>query len=173
MNAELQRIARRDKKAFLSDQCKEIEENNRMGRLEISSRKLEIQKEHFMQKMDSIKDRNGRDLKEAEDIKKRWQEYTELYKKDLHDPDNHDGVITHLEPDILECEVKWALERIAMNKASGCDGISVELFQILKDDAVKVLHSICQHIWKTQQCPQDWKRSVFIPIPKKGNAKEC
>ena len=114
------------------------------------------------------------DLTEAEDIKKRWQEYTEeLYKKDLHDPDNHNGVITDLEPDILECEVKWALESITMKKASGGDGIPVELFQILKDDAVKVLHSICQQIWKTQQWPQDWKRSVFIPIPKKGNAKEC
>jgi len=108
------------------------------------------------------------------DIKKRWQEYTEeLYKKDLHDPDNHNGVISHLEPDILECEVKWALESITMNKASGGDGIPVELFPILKDDAVKVLHSTCQQIWKTQQWPQDWKRSVFIPIPKKGNAKEC
>ena len=124
--------------------------------------------------MGTIKDRNGMDLTEAEDIKKRWQEYTEeLYKKDLHDPDNQDGVMTDLEPDILECEVKWALESITTNKASGGDGISVELFQILKDDAVKVLHSICQHIWKTQQWPQDWRRSVFIPIPKKDNAKEC
>ena len=114
------------------------------------------------------------DLTEAEDIKKRWQEYTEeLYKKDLHDPDNHNGVITHLDPDILECEVKWALESITMNKASGCDGIPVELLQILKDDALKVLHSICQQIWKTQQWPQDWERSVFIPVPKKGNPKEC
>ena len=113
------------------------------------------------------------DITEAEDIKKRWQEYTELYKKDPHDPDNHGGVITHLEPDILEWEVKWALESITMNKASGGDGIPVELFQILKDDAVKVLHSICQQIWKTQHWPQDWKRSIFIPIPKKGNAKEC
>ena len=114
------------------------------------------------------------DLTEAEDIKKRWQEYTEeLYKKDLHDTDNHDDVITNLEPDILESEVKWALESITTNKASGGDGIPVELFQILKADAVKVLHSICQQIWKTQQCPQDWKRSIFIPIPKKGNAKEC
>ena len=114
------------------------------------------------------------DLTEAEDIKKRWQEYTEeLYKKDLHDQDNDDGVITDLEPDILECEVKWALESITTNKASGGFGIPVELFQILKDDAVKVLHSICQKIWKTQQWPQDWKRSVFIPTPKKGNAKEC
>ena len=114
------------------------------------------------------------DLTEAEDIKKRWQEYTdELYKKDLHKPDNQDGVITHLEPDILECEVKWALESITTNKASGGNGIPVEPFQILKDDAVKVLHSICQHIWKTQQWPQHWKRSVSIPTPKKGNAKEC
>ena len=114
------------------------------------------------------------DLTEAEDIKKRWQEYTEeLYKKDLPDSDNHDGVITHLEPDILECKVKWDLESITTNKASGRDGIPVELFQVLKDDAVKVLHSICQQIWKTQQWPQDWKRSVFIPNPKKGNAKEC
>ena len=123
--------------------------------------------------MGTIKDRNGRDLTEAEDTKKRWQEYAELHKKDLHDPDNHDGVITHLEPDILECEVKWALGSITTNKASGGDGIPAELFQILKDDAVKVLHSICQQICKTQQRPQDWKRSVFIPTPKKGNAKEC
>ncbi|XP_060259447.1 uncharacterized protein LOC132658268 [Ovis aries] len=123
--------------------------------------------------MGSIKERNGMDLTEAEDIK-RWQEYTEeLYKKDFHDQGNHNGVITHLEPDIQECEVKWALESITTNKASGGDGIPVELFQILKDDAVKVLHSICQQIWKTQQWPQDWKRSVFIPITKKGNAKEC
>ena len=116
----------------------------------------------------------GMALTEAEDIKKRWQEYTEeLYKKDLHDPDNHNGVITHLEPDILECEVRWALGSITTNKASGGDGIPVKLFQILKDDAVKVLHSIWQQIWKTQQWPQDWKSSVFIPISKKGNAKEC
>ena len=123
--------------------------------------------------MSTIKDRNGMDLTEAEDIKKKWQEYTEeLYKKDLPDPDNRDDVVTHPEPDILECEVKWGLESITMNKASGGDGIPVELFQILKDDAVKVLHSICQQIWKMQQWPQGWKRSVFIPIPKKGNAKE-
>ena len=114
------------------------------------------------------------DLTEAEDIKRRWQEYTEeLYKKDLHNPVNHDGVITHLKPDILEREVKWALGSITANKASGSDAITVELFQILKDDAVKVLHSICQQMWKTQQWPQDWKRLVFIPIAKKGNAKEC
>ena len=124
--------------------------------------------------MGTIKDRNGMDLTETEDIKKRWQEYTEeLYKKDLHDPDNHDGVFTHLEPDILECKVKWALGNTTMNKASGGDGIPAKLFQILKDDAVKVLHSVFQQIWKTQQWPQDWKRSVFIPIPKKGNTKEC
>ena len=124
--------------------------------------------------MGSIKDRNDRDLTEAEDIKKRWQEYTEeLYKKDLQDSDNHNGVITHLEPDILECEVKWALGSITASKASGGDGIPAELLQILKDDAVKVLHSACQQIWKIPQWPQDWKRSVFILIPKKGNAKEC
>ena len=123
--------------------------------------------------MGTIKDRNGTDLTEAEDFKK-WQEYTEeLYKKDLDDPDNHGGVISHLEPDILECEVKWALGSITTNKTSGGHGIPVELFQILKDDGVKVLHAICQQIWKTQQWPQDWKRSVFLPIPRKGNAKEC
>ena len=123
--------------------------------------------------MGLIKDRNSKDLTEAEDIKKRGQEYTEeLYKNDLHAPDNQDGVITHLEPEILECEVKWALESITTNKAGGGDEIPIELFQILKDDAVKVLHSICQQIWKTHQWPQDWKRSVFIPILKKGNAKE-
>ena len=128
----------------------------------------------FHTKLGSIKDRNGMDLTEAEDIKKRWQEYTEeLYKKDLHDPINYDGMTTHLETNILECEVKWALGSITIKKVSGRDGILAELFRILKDDAVKVLHSVCQQIWKTQQWPQDWKRSVFIPIPKKGNAKEC
>ena len=121
--------------------------------------------------MGSIKDRNGMDLTEAENVKKRWQQYTELYKKDLHDQDNYDGVITHLEPDILECEVKWALGSITRNKASGGDGNPVDLFQILKDDAIKVLHSICQQIGKTQQWPQDWKMSVFIPIPKKDSAQ--
>ena len=124
--------------------------------------------------MDTIKDRNCMDLTEAEDIKKRWQEYIEdLYRKYINDLDNHDDMITHLEPDILECEVKWALGSISMKKAGGSDGIPVELFQILKDDAVKMLHSTCQKIWKTQQWPQDWKRSVFIPTPKKGNAKQC
>ena len=141
LNAEFQRIARRDKKAFLSDQCKEIEENNRMVKTRDLFKKIRDTKGTFHAKMGSIKDRNGRDLTETEDIKK-WQDYTELYEKDLHDTDNHDGVITHLEPDILECEVKWALESITTNKASGGDGISVELFQILKDDAVKMLHPI-------------------------------
>ena len=143
LNAEFQRIARRDKQAFLSDQCKEIEENNRMGKSRDLLKKIRDTKGTFHAKMGTIKDRNGMDLTEEEDIKKRWQEYTEeLYKKDLHDPENHDGVITDLEPDILECEVKWALGSITTNKASGGDGISVELFQILKEDAVKVLHSI-------------------------------
>ena len=145
-----------------------------MGKTRALFKKISDTKGKFHAKMGSIKDGNGMDLTEAEDTKRRQQEYTEeLYKKDLHDPDNHDGVITHLEPDILEYKVKWALESITMNIASGCGGIPVELFQILKDDAVKVLHSICQQIWKTQQWPQDWNRSVFIPIPKKGNPKEC
>ena len=142
MKAEFQRIARRDKKAFLKDQCKEIEENNRMGKTRDLFKKIRDTKGTFHAKMGTVKDRNGTDLTEAEDTKKRWQEYTELYKKDLHDPDNHDGVITHPELDILECKVKWALASITTNKASGGDGIPVERFQILKDDAVKVLHSI-------------------------------
>ena len=152
MNAEFQRIAGRDKKAFLSDQCKGIEEKNRVRKTRELFKKIRDAKGTFHAKMGAIKDRNGMDPTEAEDIKKRWQEYAEeLYKKDLHNPDNHDGVITHLEPDILECEVKWALESITTNKASGGDGISAELFQILEDDALKVLHSICQQIWNTQQ----------------------
>ena len=156
LNAEFQRIVRRDKKAFLSDQCKEIEESNRMGKTKDLFKKIRDTKGNFHVKMGTIKDRNGRDLREAEDIKKRWQKYTEeLYKKDLHDPDNHDSMITHLEPDILEYEVTWALGSITTNKASGDNGIPVELFQILKDDAVKVRHSICQQIWKTQQWSQD------------------
>ena len=147
LNAEFQRIARSDKKAFLSDQCTEIGENNRMGKTRALFRK--------------IRDTKGTD-------------YTEkLYIKELHDPDNHDGVITHLEPDILEYKVKWALGSITMNRASGGGGIPVELFQIINDDAVKVLHSICQQIWKMMQWLQDWKSSVFIPVPKKGNVKEC
>ena len=145
-----------------------------MGKTRDLFKKIRDTKGTFHAKTGSIKDRNGMDLTETEDIKKRWQEYTkELYKKDIHDPDNHDGVITDLEPDILECEVKWPLGSITTNKASGGDGIPVELIQSLKDDAVEVLHSICQQIWKTQQWPQASKRSVFIPIPKKGYAKEC
>ena len=148
-----------------------------MGKTRDLSKKIRDTKGTFHAQMGTIKDRNGMDLTEAEAIKKRWQEYTEeLYKKDLHDPDNHNGVIIHLEPDILECQVgkvTWALGSSTTNKASGGDGISVELFQILKDDAVKGLHSICQQTWKTQQQPQDSKSSVFIPIPKKGKAKEC
>ena len=155
LNAEFQRLARRDKKACLSDQCKEIE-NNRVGKTRDLFKKIRDTKGTLHAKMGSIKDRNVMDLTEAEDIKKRWQEYTEeLYKKDLHNPDGQDGVITHLEPDILECEVKWALGSITMNKASGGDGIPVELFQILNDGAVKVLHSTCQQLWKTQHWPQD------------------
>ena len=145
-----------------------------MGKARDFLKKIRDTNGTFHAKMGTIKDRNIKDLTEAEDIKNRWQEYTEeLYKKDLHDPDNHDGVVTHLEPDILECEVKWALGSITMNKASRGDGIPVGLIQILEDDTVNVLHSICQQIWKTQQWPQDWKRSVFIPNQKKGNAKEC
>ena len=144
-----------------------------MGKIRDLFKKVRDTKGSFHAKMGKIKDGNSRDLTEAEDIK-RGQEYTEeRYKKDLHDPDNHDGMITHLEPDILECEVKWALGSITTNKASGGDTIPVELFQILKDYAFKVLPSICQQIWKTQQWQQDWKRSVFIPVSKRGDVKEC
>ena len=166
LNAEFQRIARRDKQAFLSDQCKETEEDNRMGMTRDLFKKIRATKGKLHAKMGTIKDRNSMDLIEAEDIKKRWQEYTEeLYKKYLKDLYKHDGMITHVEPYILQCEAKWALESITMNKAQGGDAIIAELFEILKDDAFKVLHSICQQIWKTQLCPQDWKMSVFIPIP--------
>ena len=144
-----------------------------MGKTRDVFKKIRDTKGTFHAKMGSIKDRNGMGLTEAENIKKRWKEYAEELYKNLHDPDNHDGVITHLEPDILGCEVKWALENITRNKASRSDGIPVELFQILKGDAVKVLHSICQQIWKTQQWPQDWKRSVFIPISKKAMPKNA
>ena len=166
MNAVFQGIARRDKKAFLSDQCKEIEDNNRMGKSRDLFKNIRDTKGTFHAKMGTIKNRNDK----AEGIKKKWQEYTEeLNKKDLHDPDNHDGVIIHLEPDILEWEVKWALGNITMNKASGGDGIPVELFQILENDAVKVLHLICQQIWKSQQWPQNWKRSV----PSNPKERQC
>ena len=151
LNAEFQGIARRDKKAFLSDQCKETEENNRIGKTRDHFKKIRYTKGIFHAKMGIIKNRNGMDLKEADNIKKRWQEYTEeLCKRDLHNTDNHTGVITQLQPDILECEVKWAIGSITANKGSGSDGIPVELIQILKDDAVKVLQSIGQQIWKTQ-----------------------
>ena len=175
LNAEFQRRARRYfLKAFLSEQCKEMEENNRMEKTTDLVKKIRYSKGTFHAKIGTTNNRNCKDLREAKEIKKRWQECRDKpYKKALKDPDNQDGVVTHLEPDILECEVKWVLGSITMNKAGGGDGIPAELFQILKDDAVKVLHSICQQIWKTQQWPQDWKRSVFIPIPKKGNAKEC
>ena len=145
-----------------------------MGEIRDLFKKIRHTKGTYHAKMGAIQDRNGMDLIEAEDIKKSWQEYTEeLYKKDLNDPDNLDDVITHLESEILECKVKWALGSTTINKAGGGDGILAELFQILKDDAVKVFHSICQQIWKTQQWSQDKKMSVFIPMPKKGNAKEC
>ena len=170
---QFQRIARRDKEAFLSDQCKEIEENNRMGKTRDLFKKIRGTKGTFHAKMGKIKERNGRDLTEAEDTKKKCQEYTEkLYKKGLHDPENHNALITHLEPDILECEIKWALGSITMKTISGGDGIPVELFQILKYDAVKVLHSLWQQIQKTQQWPQDCNRPIFIPTRKKGNGKE-
>ena len=166
LNAEFQTKARREKKAFLRDLCKEIEENNRMGKTRDLFKKIRDTKGIFHAKMGTIKDRNGMDLTEAEDINKRWQEYTEgLYKNNLHDPDNHSGVITHLEPDILECKA------ITMNKASGGNGIPVELFQILEDDAVKVMHSICQQIWKSQQWPQDWKDQFSFQSPKKAIPK--
>ena len=169
LNAEFQRRARRNKTAFLSDQCKEIQENNRMGKTRDLFKKIRDSKGTFHAKMGSIKDRNGMDITEAKDIKKRWQEYTEeLCKKDLHNQENHDHVTTHLEPDILECEVKWALESITTNKASGCNEIPVELFQILKDDAVKVLHSICQQIWKIQLGYRTGKRQFSFQSQRKA-----
>ena len=164
LNTEFQRIARRDKEAFLSNQCKEIEENNRMRKTRDLFKKLKGTKGTFHAKMGKIKERNGRDLTEAEDTKKKCQEYTEkLCKKNICEPENHNSVITNLEPDILECEIKWALGSITMKTISGGDGIPVELFQILKYDAVKVLHSLWQQIQKTQQWPQDCNKSVFIP----------
>ena len=170
MNAEFQIIARRDKRAFLNEQCKEIEENNRLGKSRDLFRKIGDIKGTFCAKMDSKKDKNGRDLTEVEDSKKRWQKYTEkLYQKYLDALDNPDSVVADFEPDILESEVKWALESLANNKASG--GIPVELFKISKDDAVKVLHSICQQVWKTQQWPENWKRSVsytHLTLPTKA-----
>ena len=168
------RIARRDKKAFLSDQGKEIEENNRMGKTRDLLKKIRATEETFNAKMSKIKDRNGMDLTEAEDIKKRWQEYMEgLYDKDLHDPDNHDGVNTHLEPDILECEVKWSLGSITMNKASEGDGIPGELFQFLKDDAVKVLYSICQQFGKLSSGHRTGKGQFSFQSQRKAMPKNA
>ena len=173
MNAEFWRIARKDKKAFLSEQWKQIKENNGMRKTR-DLKNIGDTKGTFHAKMGTRKDRNSKDLTEAEGSKKRWQEYTEeLYKNSLNDLDNHNGVITHLQPDILECEVKWALGSITTNKAGGGNGIPTELLKMLKDDAVNVLPSVCQRIWKTQQWPKNWKRSVFIRIPKKGNARGC
>ena len=172
LNTEFQRIARTDKKGFLSYQCKEIEENNIMGKTGYFFKKIRDSKGTCHAKIVTTRDRNDMVLADAADIKKWWQYTEELCKKDLNDPDKHDDVINHLEPYILESNVKWTLGSITMNKASGGDGIPAELFLILKSDAVKVLHSICQQIWKTQQWPQDWKRSLFIPTPKKSNAKE-
>jgi len=174
LNAEFQRIARRDNKAFLSDQYKEIEENNRMGKTRDLFKKIRATKGTFHAKMGSIKDRNGMDLTEAEDIKKRWQEHTEeLYKKDLHDPDNHNSVITHLEPDILEREVKWALGSITTNKASGSDRIPVELFQILEDDAVKVLHSIGSKFGKLSSGHRTGKGQFLFQSQRKAMPKDA
>lgn len=174
LNAEFQKLARRDKNAFLNEQCKEVEENNRLGKTRDLYMRIRDLRGRFQAKIGMIKDKNGKDLTEAEEIKERWREYVdELYRKDLNTPDDEVTVLSEPEPDILESEVKWALESIANNKASGYDGIPAELFKILGEDAVKVLHSICQQIWKTQQWPKDWKNSVFIPIPKKGSAKEC
>ena len=172
LSAEFQRIARRDKKGFLSDKCKEIKENNRMWKTRDLFKKIRDTKGKFHTKMDTTKERNGMDLTEGEDTKKRWQEYTkELYEKDLHDPDNHDAVITHLDPDILECKVKWTLGSITKNKASGGDGIPVELFQTLKDDAVKVLHSVCQQIWKTQHGHRTGKCRFSFQFQRKAMTK--
>ena len=169
LNAEFQRIVRRDKKALLSYHCKEIEENNIMGKTRDLIKKIRDTKWTFHAKMATIKDSNGMDLTEAEDIKKRWQEYTEeLYKKYFHDPDNYDGVMT-----CLECKVKWALRSISMNKASGDDGIPVELFQLLEDDAVEVLHWTYQKIWKTQQWPQDWKSQFSLQFQRKAMPKNA
>ena len=174
LNTEFQRKAKRDKKATCYEQYREIEENNRRGKTRELLKKIGNIKGTFHPKMSTIKDRKGKDLIEAEEIKKRWQEYTEeLYKKDLNDLDNHNGVVAHPEPDILEYEVKWSAGSITTNKASCSDGIPAELFKILKDDAIKLLHSRCQQIWETQQWPQDWKRSILIPIPKNSSTKEC
>ena len=172
LNAEFQRTARRDKKAFFIEQCLIIEENNKRKKTRDLFRKIGNIEGAFCPKMCTIRDKNGRDLVDVEKIKKRWNEYTELCRKDLGEPYYYYAVVSHPEPDILGCEVKWALRSAALNKARGCDEIPGELFKSLKEDAIKVLHSLCQQIWKTQHLPQDWTRSILIPIPKKGNTKE-
>ena len=176
LNIEFQRIAGREKKIFLNEQYKGIEKNNRMGKTRDLFKKTGDIKGTFHARIGITKNRNGKDLREAEEIKSKWQEseYTEeLYKNGLNDPDNHDGMVSQLKMDILKCKVKWTLGSITTNKASGCDGIPAELFQILKDDTTEMLYSVCQQIWKTRQWLQDWKTSIFIAVPKKGNAKEC
>ncbi|XP_062826436.1 uncharacterized protein LOC134296169 [Anolis carolinensis] len=174
LNAQFQRLARRDKELFLNKQCMEVEEDNRIGRKRDLFQKIRNMGGKFQAKMGMIKNKDGKDLTEAEEIKKRWREYTEdLYRKDNNIEDSFDGVVSELEPDILRSEVEWALKSTANNKAAGDNGIPAELFKILKDDAVKVMHAICQQIWKTQEWPSDWKKSIYIPIPKKGNAKKC
>ena len=167
LNAEFQGIARRDNKSFFNEQCLIREENNKKAKTRDLFRKIGNIKGAFHPKMGTIKDKNGRDIVNTEEIRKRWKEYTEdLYKRDLNELDYYDGVISHAEPDILECKVKWALRSTAVNKASGCDEIPAELFKSLMEDATKVLHSLYQQVWKTQQWLQDWKRSILIPLPK-------
>ena len=174
LNAEFQNLAIRDTKAFFNEQCLIIEENNKRGKTRDLFRKTGNIKGTFHSTMGTIKDKNGRDLVGAEEIKKRWKECTEnCIKKDLNEPDYYDGTVSHSELDILECKAKWALRSTAVNTASGCDEIPAELFRSLKKDAIKVLHSLCQQIWKTQQWPQDCKRSILMPIPKNGSTKEC
>ena len=174
LNAKFQKMARRDKEKYMKEQCREIEENNRKGRTRNLFKKIGEIKGKFQAKWNIIRDKHGKDLTEKEDIKKQWYEHTEeLYKKDSSITDTFEGMTTELEPDILESEVKWALENTAGNKASGVDDISIELLKVLQDDAVKVMLALCQQIWKTQQWPKDWKRTIYIPIPKKGSAKDC
>jgi len=167
-------MARRDKKVFFNEQCSITEENNKRGKTRDLFRKTGNIKGTFRPKMGTIKDKNGRDIVDAEEIKKSWKEYMEqLYKKDYNEPDYYDSMVSHPEPDVLDCEVKWALRSTAVNEASRCNEIPAELFKSVEDDAIKVLHSFCQQIWKTQQWPQDFKRSVLIPVPKKGSTREC
>ena len=173
-NLEFQRTARRGKKAFFNEQCLIIEENNKGGKSRDLYRKIGNINGAFCPKVGTVKGNNSRDLVDAEEIKMRWKEYIEeLYRTDLNEPDYYDGVASHPGPDILECEVRWALRSTAINKATGCDEIPAELFTSLKKDAIRVLHSLFQQLWKTHQWPQDWNRSILIPVPKKGSTKEC